>query len=195
MEKASPRRWVSRRVRLCGSCNVVRRRGVDLHAGIWLGHGAQGRRPMAGVTELTAAEIRALDETLDDEYRAWATYDQVIVDFGEVRPFTNIRAAESRHIEALQALFARYGLAVPANPWPGKVERYASLQAACAAGVAAEIANGEMYARLLSSTRRPDILRVFQRLKEASQQRHLPAFQRCVQRGAGGAGGRAARPR
>ncbi len=35
---------------------------------------------------LTDAEIRALDEALDDEYQAWATYDQVIADFGEVAP-------------------------------------------------------------------------------------------------------------
>jgi hypothetical protein len=26
---------------------------------------------------LTETEIRALNEALDDEYRAWATYDQV----------------------------------------------------------------------------------------------------------------------
>jgi hypothetical protein len=138
---------------------------------------------------LTEAEIHALNEALDDEYLAWATYDQVIADFGEVRPFTNIREAEARHIEALCTLFARYGLSVPENPWPGKVARYASLQAACEAGVAAEIANGEMYERLLGATQRPDIVTVLRNLQEASQQRHLAAFQRCTQRSAGGDGG------
>jgi hypothetical protein len=127
-------------------------------------------------------EIRALGEALDDEYRAWATYDQVVADHGEVPPFSNIRQAEARHVEALCALFARYGLPVPENPWPGKVERYASLRAACEAGVAAEIANAAMYDRLLRSTARPDILTVLRNLQEASQQRHLPAFQRCAQR-------------
>jgi hypothetical protein len=131
--------------------------------------------------ELTEPEIRTLNEALDDEYRAWATYDQVIADFDEVPPFSNIRQAEARHIEALCVLFARYGLPVPENPWPGKVERYASLQAACEAGVAAETVNGEMYDRLLGTTRRPDILTALRNLQEASQQRHLPAFQRCVQ--------------
>jgi len=141
---------------------------------------------------LTEAEIRALDEALDDEYRAWATYDQVIADFGEVPPFSNIREAEARHIEALCTLYARYGLPVPGNPWPGKVERYASLQAACEAGVAAEVANGEMYERLLGATRRPDILTVLRNLQAVSQQRHLVAFQRCAQRHATGGGGRGA---
>jgi len=144
---------------------------------------------------LTEAEIHALNEALDDEYFAWATYDQVIADFGEMPPFSNIREAEARHIEALRTLFARYGLPVPENPWPGKVARYASLQAACEAGVAAEIANGEMYERLVGATQRPDILIVLRNLQEASQQRHLAAFQRCAQRSAGGGDGRHMRGR
>ena len=145
---------------------------------------------------LTETEIRALNEALDDEYRAWETYDQVIADFGEVPPFYNIRAAEARHIEALCMLFGRYGLPVPENPWLGKVARYASLRAACEAGVAAEIANGEMYERLLKETQRPDILTVLRNLQEASQQRHLPAFQRCAQGlGSGGHGRGAGRHR
>ena len=139
---------------------------------------------------LTEAEIHALNEALNDEYHAWATYDQVIADFGEARPFSNIREAEARHIKALCTLFARYGLSVPENPWPGKVARYASLQAACEAGVAAEIANGEMYERLLGATQRPDIVTVLRNLQEASQQRHLAAFQRCTQRSASGGGAR-----
>jgi len=140
------------------------------------------------MNNLTATEITALKEALDDEYRSLATYDQVLADFGEVRPFSNIREAESRHIEALCVLFARYGLPVPENPWTGKVDRYASLQAACEAGVTAEIANAEIYERLLQATERPDILTVFRNLRDASQQRHLPAFERCAQGSSGGGG-------
>lgn len=138
---------------------------------------------------LSQKEVRALKEALDDEHRAWATYDQVIADFGELPPFSNIREAEARHIEALVALFERYGLAVPENPWPGQVPQYTSLQEACEAGVAAEIANGEMYDRLLKATQRPDILTVLLNLQAASQQRHLQAFQRCAQRPGGGSRG------
>lgn len=142
---------------------------------------------------LNEAEVHALNEALDDEYHAWATYDQVIADFGEAPPFSNIREAEARHIEALCTLFVHYGLSMPENPWPGKVARYASRQAACEAGVAAEIANGEMYERLLGATQRPDILTVLTNLQEASQQRHLAAFQRCAQGPAADGGERAGR--
>jgi hypothetical protein len=127
-------------------------------------------------------DARVLEEALDDEYRAWATYDQVIRDFGPVLPFTRILAAEERHIDALRTLFEGYAFPVPKNPWPGNVPRYTSLHEASKAGVAAEIANGAMYERLLAAIQRQDILRVLRNLRDASQQRHLPAFQRFVKR-------------
>ena len=137
---------------------------------------------------LTELEIRALHEAMDDEYRSWATYGQVVMDFGEVRPFINIREAEARHIEALRTLYVRYGVPVPTNTWVGRVDRYPSLQAACEAAVMAEIANAEMYERLITTMTRADIVSVLRNLQAASQERHLQAFQRCTQRGGGGAG-------
>jgi hypothetical protein len=134
------------------------------------------------MSELTEPEIRALNEALDDEYKAFATYDRVIQDFGPVRPFVNIREAEARHIEALSRLFARYGQPRPANPWLDKAPRFASLHEACLAGMEAEIENARLYERVLASTQRPDMLTVFRNLQEASQLRHLPAFRRCVNR-------------
>ncbi len=134
------------------------------------------------MTELKKTELDALHEALDDEYRSWATYDQVISDFGEVRPFINIREAEARHIQALCSLFISYGITVPKNTWPGQIMQYKTIHEAREASVAAEIENGQMYERLLRSTDRTDILTVFRNLQEASQQRHLAAFQRCVER-------------
>ena len=132
------------------------------------------------MTTLSEREVNVLKEALDDEHRAWATYDQVITDFGEVSPFANIRESESRHIGALNKLFTRYKLAIPKNHWPGKVDRYANLQVACTSGIAGEVLNAEMYDRLIAATVRPDILFVLLNLKDASQNRHLPAFQRCA---------------
>ena len=96
------------------------------------------------MTKLNKTELDALYEALDDEYRSWATYDQVISDFGEVRPFVNIRDAEARRIQALCSLLIAYEITVPKNTWPGRVTRYKNLHEACEAGVAAEIENGQM---------------------------------------------------
>lgn len=87
--------------------------------------------------------------------------------------------------EALDSLFRRYGVPLPANKWSGRAPRFASVQAACEAAVAAEIANGQLYERLLGATQRADILAVWRNLQAASQQWHLPAFQRCGQRRVG----------
>lgn len=86
----------------------------------------------------------------------------------------------------------RYGVPQPENTWPGKVERYSSVQAACEASVAAEIANGDLYERLFKTELRPEILNVLTNLQDASLERHLPAFQRCAQGGAGKGGDRGA---
>ena len=116
----------------------------------------------------------------------------MIRDFGPVRPFVNIVEAEARHISALLALFERCGMTPPENRWAGKTPRFASVHDACSAGVQAEIDNVILYDRLLESTQRPDIRHVFQALRSASQDRHLPAFRRCVERGGAGRGARRA---
>ncbi|HEY7609746.1 MAG TPA: hypothetical protein VIF14_10990, partial [Alphaproteobacteria bacterium] len=77
---------------------------------------------------------------------------------------------------------ARSGLPLPRNPWPGKVARFASVRAACQAGVTAEIENSRLYDRLLARARHADVRAVFRRLQQASQLRHLPAFRRCLAR-------------
>lgn len=133
--------------------------------------------------QLTKAEIAALNTALDDEYLSWTTYDQVITDFGAVRPFINIRDAEARHIGALKNLYERYNVYMPSNPYLGQVERYQSLHEACKAAIKGEIANGDMYDKLFTTTKREDILIVLRNLQTASLERHLPAFQRCVARG------------
>ncbi len=129
---------------------------------------------------LDETERQSLHDALDDEYKAHAVYDQVVRDFGPVRPFINIVEAEVRHASALLALFDKYEIAAPANRWLGKAPRFSSVQDACGASIQGEIENVALYDRLLKNTHRPDILSVFQALRSASQDLHLPAFQRCA---------------
>mgnify|MGYP003530464339 CR=1 FL=1 len=138
---------------------------------------------------LTDREIEDLLAALDDEYKARATYRQVLADFGDVRPFSNIVEAEQRHIDALLVLFERYGIEVPEDPWPGQAPRFSSIEEACQAGVQDEIDNAALYDRVLAGTERDDVLATYQNLQRASQENHLPAFERHAQRGQRGGGG------
>jgi hypothetical protein len=128
---------------------------------------------------LTAEEVQGLLLALNDEYRAWAVYDQVISDFGAVRPFVNIRRSEGKHVKALLPLFRKYNVPIPANPWLNNPPTFESVSAACAAGVEGELLNSALYDKLFTSTERQEIIRVYQSLQRASDEKHLPAFQRC----------------
>ena len=142
---------------------------------------------------MTQTLEQALIEALDDEYKASATYAHIISIFGEIRPFTNILEAEKRHIKALFPLFEKYGFDIPENSWGKRVETPNSILEACQAGVEAEIENAEMYHRLLAATQGyADVQQVFKNLQRASQENHLSAFQRCVERNGIGGGGRGA---
>ncbi|MBE9143029.1 ferritin-like domain-containing protein [Planktothrix mougeotii] len=125
----------------------------------------------------------ALTEAIEDEYKARATYRLILNKFGAIRPFVNIVESEERHIQALMPLFSKYGIVLPEDNWQGRVEVPASVQEACQAGVQAEIENAQMYQRLLDLTEGyPDVQRVFLNLQSASQNNHLPAFQRGAER-------------
>lgn len=166
---------------LAGTCQEV----LIAHGGRSL-EAAAAAHPSPPLSPTEQADLLA---ALDDEYKASATYAQVIADFGEARPFSNIVESERRHADAVAGLLQRHRVPVPSNTWPGRVPRYRSLREACEAAVAGEVENGALYERLLAGTNRPDILTVYRHLQEASQQRHLPAFRRCAEREAEGSGG------
>jgi len=132
---------------------------------------------------LPKASVEALQLLLEDERRAEALYAAVLQKHGDVRPFSNIIEAERRHQGALEGLFETYGLKVPANPWKDKPAAAPdTFRAACEAGAQAEVENVALYDRLMKTVTEPDLLQVFERLRWASQERHLPAFQRHVGR-------------
>ena len=136
--------------------------------------------------------IEALSEALQDEYRARATYQKVIEAFGPVRPFVNIVEAEERHAKALLALFHGYRVEPPKDEWAGRASAPATLAEACRMGVEAEIENAAMYDRLIGQIGDPRAREVMLRLQRASQERHLPAFRRGLERETSG-GDRGAR--
>ena len=135
--------------------------------------------PVEGLSE---DEIEALDLTINDEFKAEATYQKVLDTFGDIRPFSNIINAEKKHSDALAEIYGKYGLAIPENDWYDKVPEFDSVQEACQAGVEAEIENVALYDDLFAKVDNQDIIAVFTSLRDASQNNHLPAFERCAGR-------------
>jgi len=123
----------------------------------------------------------ALEKAIDDEYKAYSTYEATIDKLGMIRPFSMIIRAEENHISSLKALLDKYGLDIPENEWLGKVTVGETKQEACQIGVDAEIANAKLYKEELlpAVTEYDDITNVFTNLMNASEQKHLPAFEKC----------------
>ena len=123
----------------------------------------------------------ALVEAINDEYKAHALYEKTIEKFGFVKPFSMIIRAEEQHISSLKSLFDKYGLEIPKDDWADKVFVEGTLQQECQAGVDAEIANAKLYKdKLLPMVSEyEDLQLVFTNLMNASQEKHLVAFERC----------------
>lgn len=157
---------------------------------------ATGLAVLFGVNSVMALDNsarNALLMALDDEYKAFSTYQVVMEKFGQVRPFSNIIRAEENHISVLKELLNKYGVSIPENPYllaQNRPVAPATLQEACAIGVQAEIENAGLYDDKLMPMvmGHADIQIVFQNLRDASQDRHLPAFERCGQGGGNGGG-------
>jgi hypothetical protein len=132
-----------------------------------------------GVEPIDEQEIEALQMALDDEYHALAVYQSVIATFGQVAPFVRIAQSEQQHINALINQFEKQDISVPENLWMDNLPVFDSLQAACQAGVEAELANVALYDQLFSMTDDPGLVRVFTNLSRASLESHLPQFEAC----------------
>lgn len=130
--------------------------------------------------QLPTSVQQALDEAINDEYKALSTYQAVITKFGTVRPFSMIKGAEEQHIASLKAIYDKYGLEAPTNTYSVD-DLPETLQQSCQIGVDAEIANAALYKEELlpAVIDYQDITAVFTSLMNASLQKHLPAFEKC----------------
>jgi hypothetical protein len=151
--------------------------GVSQGMGMGMGSGMAGSG--LALTPLTAAEADALQQAILEEYGALNLYNAVIARFGSVVPFSQIALSEQMHVNALVRQATKYGVSVPANPGLATTPTFASLETACQAGVAAEIADAALYDTLITGTTHTDLVRVYQMLQSASLNSHLPAFEIC----------------
>jgi rubrerythrin len=131
---------------------------------------------------LSDAGLEALGLALQDEYRAEHLYQQVLERLGDVRPFAHIVYAEQRHSAALEGVYSRRGLVAPTSDPEGLGQELPgeTLQEVCKGAVEAERDNVSLYDELLRRDLPADVVQVFGHLREASLERHLPAFERCA---------------
>ena len=138
-----------------------------------------GARGAEGKSGLTIEQM--LTYSIQDEYLARAEYELIIGEYGSIRPFTDIMAAEERHIEWVTELFNEYGYALPEDTASQYVVLPEDLKSSFETGVQAEIDNIAMYESFLKEDLPADVRDLFERLKEASEN-HLRAFRNNLNR-------------
>ena len=124
-----------------------------------------------------------LSAGIADEYRAYYTYKRVVEDLLDPKPFSTIAEAETQHISTVSKLFESRGLPVPESQYAiTTVPGFATVSAACWAGVDAETLNYKMYEGFLTTLggEPQDVVNVFTSLMLASRDKHLPAFTNCA---------------
>lgn len=140
------------------------------------------------ITSEEAIATQAVYDALmgaEGEYAAYALYGAVIDKYGQVEPYVTIQKSEAKHIDALKNLLDKYNISYPdTNPYLATAIAPDNLKQAALSWVDGEIANIEMYDELLAKTTNyPDISRVFNNLRRASQEKHLPAFRAAAENG------------
>ena len=137
-----------------------------------------------GVVEGTDAYL--LWEALmgaDGEYAALASYQAVLDEYGDVEPYATIMVAEARHADALIRQLDRLGVETPENPYLGDIPAPADLQTAAEAWAEGEILNVELYDQLIAEAESEQVIKVFNNLRSASLDSHLPAFELAAENG------------
>lgn len=144
------------------------------------GTGFYSTLPPAVVEELPAEIVDLMIDGWLDEQHAYAAYESIMSQFGEIAPFASIQQAEVQHAAAWEMLFDRYGIPVPEVP-EFDIPTFASPEEACALGAEAEIANFALYDEMLEAfAPYPDVYQVALALRNASEFNHLPAFETCA---------------
>ncbi len=122
----------------------------------------------------------ALSKALDNEYKLQSYYQAVINKFGDKRPFSMIIGAEDQHVAVITSLDEKYGVSPIANQWSGNLPSISTFQNACQTSASYEQSTISLLNGLLPQVSSyPDITQVFTNIKEASQNSHLPAFEKC----------------
>ncbi len=121
----------------------------------------------------------------EGEYAAYALYGAVIDKYGQIEPYLTIQRSEAKHIDALKKILDKYNISYPkTNPYIATAVAPDNLKQAALNWVEGEVENIKMYDRLFEKTSDyPDITRVFNNLRRASEERHLPAFRAAAENG------------
>jgi hypothetical protein len=121
----------------------------------------------------------AVERALEDERRIDAELGAAMAQLGRKQPLPRIAHAERRHALALERLLVAHGHRVPPPP-PAMTPVFDDLAAACVAALEAQRDAVDLYDELLAGELPRDVRCAFERLRRASDDRHVWALLDCT---------------
>ncbi|MDA8117454.1 MAG: hypothetical protein M0000_08820 [Actinomycetota bacterium] len=124
------------------------------------------------------ALVDAITKLYTAEAVAKATYNNVVLAYGEVGPFATIAQAEGTHLTTLAGVAKNHGVTLPSGPFTG-APAPAGYTTACQLGVTTEQNMIALYNQYIPQvTSYADATTALKNLL-AAEDNHLTAFQRC----------------
>ena len=157
---------------------------------------------LAATTDLTDAEVSALQYNREEERLARDLYQALADHYDGARPFSRIVRAEQQHFNAVGTLLERYGVADPSiDATPGSyadpdlqaaydnwyAQGLVSIADAYQVGIELETQDIAELREAAESATAADVISTFERL-EAGSSTHLAAFERAAHGQTGGGG-------
>ena len=133
------------------------------------------------MTNIKSDDRRLLYEAYEHTCHAWATYSQVIRDYGPARPFPMLCGTQEQHVPALEALFTRFGMRLPNTRCREPVPHFETFGLAVRAARALERENIDLYERLHAAATDPALRDELRNLQLLASDTHQPALDPRVQ--------------
>src|SRR6478672_1635765 len=126
---------------------------------------------------LSEYDTRALHVALEHEYRSLALHDRIIRDFGPTPLIEDTRDVRTGHIQVLEWLHRRYGVALPKHRRRIRIPQFTDTMHACAAAIEAEKEQLVLYLHLIENAHDPDVQVELRNLERAARNGHLRALE------------------
>src|SRR5688500_18369764 len=120
------------------------------------------------MSPISQADVRALHQALECEYRSCATYTGMISAIGNVPLLVRIRDVHAVHLGIIETLHGRYGVPLPHRYPRLRVARCTDAASACSTAIAAELERVDFYKKLIGTAHDGAVVGELQNLERAS---------------------------
>jgi len=129
--------------------------------------------------ELTQEEAETFKFILNEEYKAYELYNKIVIEFGEVSPFTKLKLSTQNNIDSLKILFQKYNVTFPENEWGLKISAPLNLDVACQLAKNKELEKSQTYNRMFNYVNNEDITYLLTVFRNKSKNENLVLLEKC----------------